>query len=49
VCGAGEVEEVGTFGVVELERAGERAQHALGDAIHVSALKPGVVLDAHAG
>jgi hypothetical protein len=49
LCGAGEVEEVGAFGVVELKRAGERAQHALGDAVHVSALKPGVVLDAHAG
>jgi hypothetical protein len=49
VCGAGEVDEVGAFGVVELERAGERAQHALGGAVHVPALQAGVVGDADAG
>ena len=49
VCGAGEVEEVGAFGVVELERAGECAQHALGDPVHVAALEAGVVRDAHPG
>ena len=47
--GAGEVEEVGAFGVVELERSGQCLQHALGGAAHVSAFKAGVVLDAHAG
>ena len=49
VCGTGEVAEVGPFGVVELKRAGERAQDALGDAVEVAALQSGVVRDAHAG
>src|SRR4051795_1900925 len=47
--GAGEVEQVGALGVIELERAGQRVQHALGGAAHVSALQAGVVRDAHAG
>ena len=46
---AREVEEVGALGVVELQRAGERLQHALGDAACVAALEPGVVVDADAG
>ena len=49
VGGAGEVEEVGALGVVELERPGQCVEHALGDAAHVSALEAGVVRDAHAG
>src|SRR4051812_44903870 len=40
---------MGALGVVELERAGQRVQHALGGAAHVSALQAGVVRDAHAG
>ena len=47
--GAGEVEEVGALGVVELERPGQCLQHALGGAAHVSAFQARVVLDAHAG
>ena len=47
--GAGEVEEVGALGVVELERPGQRLQHALGGAAHVAALQARVVRDAHAG
>ena len=33
----------------ELERPGERLEHALGDAIHVATLKTGVVGDADTG
>ena len=40
---------MGAFGVVELKRSSQCIQHALGDAVHVTALEPGVVLDAHAG
>jgi hypothetical protein len=47
--GAGEVEDVGALGVVELERPGQCLQDALGGAAHVSAFKARVVLDAHAG
>ena len=47
--GAGEVEEVGALGVVELKRAGERLEHELGDAADVAALQALVVLDADAG
>ena len=49
LCRAGEVEEVRALGVVELERAGQRLQHALGDAADVAALQAGVVRDADAG
>ena len=49
LCGAGEVEEVGALGVVELERAGQGLQHALRDAAHVAAFEAGVVRNAHAG
>ena len=49
VRGAGEVEEVGAFGVVELQRTGERLEHGLGDAASVAALEARVVLDADAG
>ena len=47
--GAGEVEQVRALGVVELETAGERFEHALGDAAQVAALHLGVVVDADAG
>jgi hypothetical protein len=44
-----EVEQVGAFGVVELERPGERFEHAVGGAGDVSAFQARVVLDADAG
>ena len=47
--GAREVVQVSAFSVVELQRAGERLQDALGDAADVAALQSPVVLDAHAG
>ena len=40
---------MGALGVVELERAGQCLQHALGGAAHVSAFQARVVRDAHAG
>ena len=49
LCGAGEVEEVGALGVVELERPGECLQHALRGPAHVSPLQARVVRNAHAG
>ena len=49
VRGAGEVEQVSAFGVVELERPSQRLQHAFGDAIHISALEASVVRNADAG
>ena len=49
LCGAGEVEEVGALSLVELERPGERLEHALGDAADVTALQARVVRDADAG
>ena len=47
--GAGEIEEVRAFGVVEAEAAGERIEHAFGDAAQVAAFHLGVVVDADAG
>src|SRR6185437_6737744 len=47
--GAGEVEEVGALGVVEVERPRKCLQHALGDSSHASALQAGVVRNAHSG
>ena len=49
VGGAGEVEQVGPFGLVELQRAGEGLEHGLGDAGEVPALEAGVVVGADAG
>ena len=46
--GAGQVEQVRALGVVELQRAGERVEHAVGDAAHVAALQARVVRDADA-
>ena len=43
------VEEVGSFGVVQLQRAGERLEHQLGDAAQIAALEARVVVDADAG
>jgi hypothetical protein len=40
---------VRAFGVVETQRVGEGFEHAVGDACEVSALDPGVVLDADPG
>jgi hypothetical protein len=40
---------VRAFGVVELQRAGERFEHAFGDAADVAALQAGVVGNADAG
>jgi hypothetical protein len=37
------------FGVVELQRAGQRVQNAVGHSAEVSAFEAGVVLDADAG
>ena len=47
--GASKVEEVCALGVVELERSGQRFQHAVGDAAQVSAFQAGVVRNADAG
>ena len=49
VGGAGEVEQVGSLGLVELERPGECLEHAFGGPVHVSALETGVVGNADAG
>ena len=46
---AGEVEEVGAFGFVELQGAGDGFEDAVGDTGEVAALEPGVVVDAHPG
>ena len=40
---------MGALGRVQLERTGERLQHSVGGAAHVSALEAGVVRDADAG
>jgi hypothetical protein len=37
------------LGLVELQRAGQRLQHAVGHAVDVAALQPRVVVDAHPG
>ena len=37
------------LGLVELQRADEGLEHAVGDALRVAPLEPGVVLDADAG
>ena len=47
--GAGEVEQVRAFGLVEPQAAGERIEHAFGDAAQVAAFHLGVVVDADAG
>src|SRR5207302_9040316 len=47
--GTGEVEQVGALSVVELERPGQRLQHALRYPAHVSALQARVVRNAHTG
>ena len=46
---SGEVEQVGPFGVVELQGAGEGVEHAGRDAGEGAAFELGVVLDAHPG
>ena len=47
--GAGEVDQVRPFGLVELQGPGQGVEHALGDAAEVAPLEPGVVLDADPG
>src|SRR3954451_25449178 len=37
------------FGVVELQRPGQRLEHAVGDAAEVAAFQPDVVVDADTG
>jgi hypothetical protein len=44
-----EVEEVGALGIVELERPGERLEHAVGHTADVPAFKPPVVVNADPG
>jgi hypothetical protein len=45
----GEVEQVGTLGLVKLQRMRKRVQHAVGHAIQVAAFETGVVIDADSG
>lgn len=40
---------MGSLGLVELERLGERLEHAFGGPVHVSTLETGVVGNAYAG
>ena len=47
--GAGEIEEVGALGLVELQGVCDRFEDAVRDTGHVAALKAGVVGDADAG
>jgi hypothetical protein len=49
VGGLGEVEQVGAFGFVKLESAGDRVQDGGGDAAECTAFKLGVILNAHPG
>ena len=49
VGGVGEVEQVGPFGVVELQGAGDGVEHGGGDAGDGAAFQLGVVLDADPG
>jgi hypothetical protein len=47
--GAGEVEEVGALGVVELQGSGQRFEDAVGGAGEVAAFQARVVRDAYPG
>jgi len=47
--GAGEVEQVGPFGLVQLQRAGDSAEDLVGDAGDVAFLQPRVVVDLDPG
>jgi hypothetical protein len=47
--GAGEVEQVGPFRLVQLQRAGDSAEDLVGDAGGVALLQPRVVVDRDAG
>ena len=49
VGGAGQIEQVGAFGLVELQGTGDSFEDAVGDAGEVAALQTGVVVDAHPG
>ena len=48
-AGAGQVEQVLSFGIVERQGAGHRFQHRLGRTGQIAALQPGVVVDADPG
>jgi hypothetical protein len=47
--GAGEIGQVGAFGFVELQRAGQCVEDVVGDAAGVAAFELGVVVDADPG
>ena len=47
--GAGQIEQVGAFGLVELERAGDAVEDSVGCAGEVSSFHADVVVDADAG
>ena len=49
VGGAGQVEQVGALGLVELQRSGQGVEDAGGGAGDLAALEAGVVLDAQPG
>jgi transcriptional regulator of aromatic amino acid metabolism len=47
--GAGEVEQMRSFGLIQMQRAGQRIEHAVGRAAEVAALEAVVVVDAEPG
>src|SRR6266702_3071097 len=49
VSRTGQVEQVGALGLVELQCPGQRFQYAVGDAVQVSPLQSGVVVDTDPG
>ena len=49
VSGPSQVGQVGAFGLVELQRVGDRFEDLVGDTAEVSALQLGVVVDADSG
>ena len=46
---AGEVEQVGALGLIEVQGAGDPFQHAVGGPVRPAAFQPGVVVDADPG
>ncbi len=48
-CRAGQVEQVGALGLVQLQRTREGVQHGVGGAAGVAAFQPGVIVDADPG
>jgi hypothetical protein len=49
VGGAGQIEQVGPFGLVELQSPRQRVEDTLGYALEVAAFQARVVVDADAG